>query len=194
MSTPKDGDLRVWWIPLGPGTENLAAALGVQVPSKNAFRVPVETIEEGAFLLEVLAQYDLFQFEMYARPDYGNVGGLEVFEDGEWCDWSNPSGEDIGEWADLITAETYDVATERTTEDAGRRILSEKLKAVTDLREQFFFVPWDYVERQLAGDDSWRREVSDQLDAKSIQAQKNLETTERATLAALKAKYGVGDG
>lgn len=54
-------------------------------------------------------------------------------------------------------------------------------------------IPWDYIERKAAGDESWRREVSDQLDANSIQAQEDLETTERATLAALKAKYESGD-
>lgn len=81
---PKEGDLRVWWIP--------------QVPML-AFRVRVDSVEEGAILLEVLAQYDLYQYEMNVKPDYSNVGGLEVFEDGEWCDWATEAtGCDVDEW------------------------------------------------------------------------------------------------
>lgn len=63
---------RVFWIP--------------QVPMK-AFHVPVETPEQGQWLCSVLADYDAFQFENNVKPDYSNVGGVEVFEDGEWCDW-----------------------------------------------------------------------------------------------------------
>lgn len=64
--------LRVWWIP--------------QVPMK-AFRVDVKTIEEAKLLLRTLAQYDLFQYENNIKPDYANAGGLETFEDGDWCEW-----------------------------------------------------------------------------------------------------------
>ncbi len=39
--------LRVWWIP--------------QVPME-AFRVPVESVEQACFLMETLAEYDRFQF------------------------------------------------------------------------------------------------------------------------------------
>ncbi len=72
--------LRVWWIP--------------QVPMK-PFYVPVSSLEEGAKLLDVLAAYDMFQFENNVKPDYCNVGGLDVFEDGEWCSWMDEeTGED----------------------------------------------------------------------------------------------------
>ncbi len=69
--SPQEGDLRVWWIP--------------QVPMK-AFRVDIETVEEGKKLLTVLADYDIFQFENHVKPDYSNAGGIECFEDGEWSD------------------------------------------------------------------------------------------------------------
>lgn len=79
-SKPKDGDLRVWWIP--------------QVPGK-AFFVPVKTFAEGVWLQEVLADYDNFQYEHNIKPDYSNVGGLQRYSDelakedeegNGWCD------------------------------------------------------------------------------------------------------------
>lgn len=68
--------LRVWWIP--------------QVGISETFYVPVNTPEEGKKLLDTLAAYDAFQFQNNVKPDYCNVGGLQMFdeEDGEWCDWN----------------------------------------------------------------------------------------------------------
>ena len=72
---------RVWWIP--------------QVPMDTQFRVEVPTAEEGARLLRVLADYDLFQYEHRIKPDYSNAGGLEVFVDDEWESWMDEeTGED----------------------------------------------------------------------------------------------------
>lgn len=81
MATP-EGALKVWWIP--------------QVPME-AFEVPVASIEQAAFLLDALAKYDLFQFENNVKPDYCNVGGLSIFEGGEWCDWWDDDGCDFDE-------------------------------------------------------------------------------------------------
>ncbi len=77
--------LRIWWIP--------------QVPMK-AFRVEVETPQEAKKLLEILANYDIFQFENKIKPDYSNVGGLESYdqESKEWSDWyDEKTGKDIDE-------------------------------------------------------------------------------------------------
>lgn len=76
------GTLRVWWIPQVPG---------------QLFFVPVADLARAKFLLTTLARYDLFQFKNNIKPDYANVGGLEVFEDGEWCEWNTEDGEDIGD-------------------------------------------------------------------------------------------------
>lgn len=75
IETVKTGQLRVWWIP--------------QMPM-NPFYVNVESPEQAKFLLEALANYDLFQFENRVKPDYSNAGGLEVFEDGDWSEWLEP--------------------------------------------------------------------------------------------------------
>jgi len=83
MTTPESA-LRVWWIP--------------QVGMDTQFHISVTSIEEAKLILRTLADYDLFQFENRVKPDYCNTGGLEVFEDGEWCEWSDPeTGDDIDE-------------------------------------------------------------------------------------------------
>jgi hypothetical protein len=67
-----DTKLKVWWIP--------------QVPMK-PFEVDVSSVEEGVKIMEVLAKYDLFQYQNDVKPDYSNAGGIMMIEDGEWTDW-----------------------------------------------------------------------------------------------------------
>jgi len=74
------GDLRVWWIP--------------QVPGK-AFYVPVNSPQMAKKILDVLANYDLFQLKNNIKPDYSNVGGLHEFDGMEWGDWCDEDGNDI---------------------------------------------------------------------------------------------------
>lgn len=78
--TKAAGPFLVWWIP--------------QIPMK-AFEVEVPTFEEGVRLLDTLGNYDLFQFENKIKPDYANMGGLMMNENGEWVDWyDEETGED----------------------------------------------------------------------------------------------------
>lgn len=79
---------RVWWIP--------------QIPMK-PFIVPINSLVEGKKILDVLADYDLFQFENSVKPDYSNVGGLSVFDpnddndgpNGSWVNWEDEDGNTI---------------------------------------------------------------------------------------------------
>jgi hypothetical protein len=72
--------LKLWWVP--------------QVPMK-AFEVELSSLAEGVKLLDVLADYDLFQYENRVKPDYSNMGGIVMLEDGEWVDWfDEATGED----------------------------------------------------------------------------------------------------
>jgi hypothetical protein len=83
----KDGALQVWWIP--------------QVGMSKVFTVDVATPEEGGKLLEVLAQYDLYQWKNRIKPDYSNAGGLRQWDadEGEWLEWDDPeTGDDINEY------------------------------------------------------------------------------------------------
>lgn len=89
LQAPKNGDLKVWWIP--------------QIPM-NSFEYPVNSPQEAFILLDALAEYDLFQLENNIKPDYSNVGGLMVFDeelideiedcDG-WSEWYSEMGEYI---------------------------------------------------------------------------------------------------
>jgi hypothetical protein len=81
---PKEGDLRVWWVP--------------QIPMES-FYTPVKNIDEAILILDTLAKYDIFQYESYIKPDYCNAGGLQIYEDDEWCEWYDlESGMDIDEY------------------------------------------------------------------------------------------------
>jgi hypothetical protein len=85
-SQHKPGDLRVWWIP--------------QVPMK-AFHVNVSSVEMGAKIIDVLAKYDLFQYENKVKPDYCNAGGLQ-----RWC--LDSDGDGNPGWEDWYDEETGD--------------------------------------------------------------------------------------
>lgn len=102
MAKPKEGDLRVWWVP--------------QVPMK-AFRVPVRTLREAKLLLETLGDYDIFQFDNNVKPDFSNAGGLEVFHAGDWESYYSPDDEEL----DVLTDKQIDALDkERSESDLHR--------------------------------------------------------------------------
>ena len=101
-----EGSLRVWHIP--------------QIPGK-PFHVAVATPREGALLLRALADYDIFQFENRIKPDYANAQGLEVYEGGEWLEWENPDGGEIGDVASELLAEP----AEKPKRIRGRRLVTD---------------------------------------------------------------------
>ncbi len=86
---PEAGALRVWHIP--------------QVPMR-AFFVPVASPEEAIKILEVLADYDLFQLAWNIKPDYSNTQGLSVYAEEGWEDWESEDGLDIDAYALSLTA------------------------------------------------------------------------------------------
>lgn len=67
--------MRVWWIP--------------QVGANATFYIPVESVEQARQFMDVLAAYDCFQWNHNIKPDYCNVGGLQIWneEDNDWEDW-----------------------------------------------------------------------------------------------------------
>jgi hypothetical protein len=85
----KNGQLRVWWIP--------------QVPMKS-FNILVNDLKEAKLLLDVLAEYDMFQLVNNIKPDFCNTGGLQIWdetleideEEEKWCDWyDEETGDDF---------------------------------------------------------------------------------------------------
>lgn len=90
--TMKD-KLRVWWI----------SQVGA---SSETFYVPVQSVEEGKKVMDMLAAYDAFQLQNRIKPDYTNVGGLQVYDPTfeEWEDWhletENDYFEDVDEYCE----------------------------------------------------------------------------------------------
>ena len=78
--------LQVWWVP--------------QVPMK-AFEVEVTCVSEGVKVLDVLADYDAFQYDNNIKPDYANAGGLN-----QWSD--NIDGAGTAGWEDWYDEETME--------------------------------------------------------------------------------------
>ena len=81
---PKIGQLQVWWVPQVPMT---------------AFEVDVDSVADGVKILDVLARYDLFQYEQQIKPDYCNAGGLR-----RWC--SDHDGDGTPGWEDWYDEES----------------------------------------------------------------------------------------
>lgn len=80
---PTEGALRVWWLPQLPGTP---------------FEWPVADLAQAALLLDALAAYDDFQFAARVKGDYANMGGLNIFRNGDWEDWEDDEGDDFDAW------------------------------------------------------------------------------------------------
>ncbi len=51
-----------------------------------AFTYEVPDQETAELVVDILAQYDLFQFENRIKPDYCNAGGIQVWEDDGWVE------------------------------------------------------------------------------------------------------------
>src|SRR5271166_1545240 len=69
---------KVWWKP--------------QIPMK-AFKTEVTSREEGLKLCNILADYDIFQFENNIKPDYCNTGGVIA--------WALPISQNEDDWFDV---------------------------------------------------------------------------------------------
>jgi hypothetical protein len=70
-----------------------------QIPCK-PFKVDVKTLEEGLLLIEILSNYDLFQFQNKIKPDYCNSTTFECWdeEDQEWLSWCDEEGYEIEDY------------------------------------------------------------------------------------------------
>lgn len=86
---PPETEFRVWHIPQVPG---------------EPFLYPVDGLNTGKMILDILAKYDLFQLEHRIKPDFANVNGISfrhpVHTNNEW--WNiDPDDED--EVADIAS-------------------------------------------------------------------------------------------
>jgi hypothetical protein len=72
-----------------------------QIPCE-PFEVNVNNIDQALFIMDTLANYDLFQYENKIKPDYCNTTCLSMWDedsDGEgnpdWVNWYDEEGNDI---------------------------------------------------------------------------------------------------
>ena len=70
-----------------------------QIPCK-PFIVEVGSIEEGKKIMDVLANYDLFQFDNRIKGDYANATVFEEWDESEkeWLEWCDEEGKNIDEY------------------------------------------------------------------------------------------------
>jgi hypothetical protein len=85
---PEEGDLRIWWVP--------------QIPGK-AFKWPVADLTQAALMLDALAAYDDFQFAENVKGDYANMGGLQIYCNGDWEEWESEDYDDFDTYRSLAT-------------------------------------------------------------------------------------------
>lgn len=71
-----------------------------QVGAVGKHLIKVDNIEEAWKILNVLWDYDLFQYNNHIKYDYCSASGLECWdeEENDWCEWCNEDGLDIKEY------------------------------------------------------------------------------------------------
>lgn len=64
---------------------------------RELFYVKVDSIEEAILVINVLWDYDRYQYEKGVKSDYCNASGLEIFntEENEWEEYYDEEGRDI---------------------------------------------------------------------------------------------------
>ena len=67
---PKTSAVKVWHVP--------------QIPMP-AFVVELEDLDEAKRLVNVLADYDLFQYDHNVKPDYSNASGVVEWNEDAQC-------------------------------------------------------------------------------------------------------------
>lgn len=76
-----------------------------QIPCK-PFIVEVKDLKEAKLLFDVLADYDLFQYENNIKPDYCNATVLQEWDENEqeWLDWCDEETGiyDLDEYFEII--------------------------------------------------------------------------------------------
>lgn len=111
--------MRVWWIP--------------QIGANNeAFYVPVQSVEEGKKVMDILAAYDAFQLQNRIKPDYTNTGGLQVY---------NPEIADYEDWYLETEYDYFDDVDEYLS-------TTDKVEEIDNFTSELFEqIDWEKIER-----------------------------------------------
>lgn len=78
-----------------------------QIGMIKKFCYPVKSVDEAWFLLNIIWDYDLFQYDNKIKGDYASASGLQYFNenDNTWEEWYDEDGCDIEEHFDGIRKE-----------------------------------------------------------------------------------------
>ena len=113
--------MRVWWIPqIGAGNE--------------PFYIPVQSVEEGKKVMDMLSAYDAFQLQNRIKPDYCNTGGLEIYnqETEEYEDWYFETEDEYFEDVDEYISTTNKAEEmDNFTHELFKQIDWEKIERMT---------------------------------------------------------------
>ncbi len=84
-------EMRVWHIP------QFGAGLTL-------FNVSVDSLDQGVKILNLLWDYDLYQYDNNIKGDYSNVSGLEILnKENGWEEWDGfEVGLDVGDIHEYI--------------------------------------------------------------------------------------------
>jgi hypothetical protein len=92
-----------------------------QIPCK-PFEVYVDSVLEGVKLMDILAEYDKFQFENKIKPDYCSSNVLQMFyeDEQEWLDWEDEeTGEnDPRQWLEdqgIVVGKLFEVPEKKSS-------------------------------------------------------------------------------
>jgi hypothetical protein len=69
-----------------------------QIEVEGTFYVTVRSPEQALEVLEILQEYDIFQFHNKVKLEYTGCSGLMIFLEDQWREWYSDAGYDIHEW------------------------------------------------------------------------------------------------
>ncbi len=100
MKDRKEYKYRVWYIPQIPG---------------EPFYFFVASPENACNIISLLIGFSNFEYEQHIKPDYSDVFGLEVCENGQWTEWSSEeTGNSIDEFMDEEDYDPFDFDYKRS--------------------------------------------------------------------------------
>ena len=80
-----------------------------QVGMGESFEVEVENLNEAKKIMDVLGEYDAFQYANKIKPDYANMTYLEKWseDDEEWASWCDEETgiDDLDEYFEFLDVE-----------------------------------------------------------------------------------------
>lgn len=114
-----------------------------QLGARAEIIIEVESLEEALRVSEILAYYDLMQYEKKIKSDYTNMTLLEMYKDGEWTTYYNECFEDFDDIK--CYDKEYELKEKWHLKLKGKTQEEEKIEE----KENFESEDFDHVEAEL---------------------------------------------